>query len=169
MGLTQEQEMMFERFYRENLHTLITHAYCFTADWQLAKDVVQDAFSKTLEPKKAKEFFDSKNQIGWMKNMVKNTARNAVRSRNRQLKWLIAYEEYASMSAMDDYPSNHDIIERCKDLLTEEELYLLKRLALDNCTYIEVARELGISMWACYKRAKKIKDKLRDKLKDDDG
>lgn len=94
MDLTPEQEMMFERFYRENLHTLITHAYCFTADWQLAKDVVQDAFSKTLEPKKAKEFFDSKNQIGWMKNMVKNTARNAVRSRNRQLKWLIAYEEY---------------------------------------------------------------------------
>lgn len=169
MGLTPEQEMMFERFYRENLHKLITHAYCFTADWQMAKDVVQDAFSKTLDPKKNAQFFASENQIGWMKNMVKNTARNAVRSRNRQLKWLIAYEEYTSMSVTDDYPSDHDTIELCKNLLIEEELYLLKRLALDNRSYIEVAGELGISMWACYKRAKKIKDKLRDKLKDDDG
>lgn len=166
-GLTPEQETMFEQFYRENLHTLIVHAYCFTADWQQAKDVVQDAFAKTMEPKKTKEFFASKNQIGWMKNMVKNTARNAVRSRNRQLKWLISYEEYASLSTTDDYSSDHDLMERCKSLLTEDELYLLKCLALDKRSYIDVADELGISMWACYKRAKKIKDKLRKGLEDE--
>lgn len=165
--MTPEQETMFERFYRENLQTLIVYAYCFTSDWQLSRDVVQDAFSKTLEPKKAKEFFDSKNQIGWMKNMVKNTARNAVRSRSRQLKWLISYEEYMSLSETDDYPSDHDTMERCRNLLTEEEMHVLKRLALDNCSYIEIAGELGISMWACYKRAKKIKGKLCDGLKDD--
>lgn len=165
--MTPEQERMFELFYRENLPTLIVHAYCFTADWQLAKDVVQDAFSKTLDAKKNAQFFASGNQVGWMKNMVKNTARNAVRSRNRQLKWLIAYEEYASISMTDDYPSDHDVMGRCKGLLTKDELRLLKRLALDNRSYIEIADELGISMWACYKRAKKIKDKLRDELKDD--
>lgn len=59
-GLTPEQETMFEQFYRENLHTLIVHAYCFTADWQQAKDVVQDAFAKTMEPKKTKEFLPAR-------------------------------------------------------------------------------------------------------------
>lgn len=165
--MTSEQEKEFETFYRENLNALVVHAYCFVADWHLAKDVVQDAFSKTLEPRKTQEFFDSKNQIGWMKNMVKNTARNAVRSRNRQLKWLLSYEEYQSLSTTDDYPCEHDAIAQSKKLLSDEEFRLFKRLTLENHSYIEAADELGISMWACYKRAKKIKEKLREGLTDD--
>lgn len=164
--MTPEQESQFAGFYREHLNKLVVLAYSLTHEWQLAKDVVQDSFQKTLEPVKLQAFLSSEDPVRWMRSMVRNTARNAVRARNRQLKWLISYEECTPLSTNDVYPSEHDTLVRCQELLTSEELRLLKRVTLDGLSHIDAAGELGISMWACYKRVEKIKRKLREALKD---
>ena len=164
--MAPEQEQFFNSFYSEQFSKLVVHAYRFTKDWHLAKDVVQDSFGKLLDPNKMAQFLASENRIGWMKNMVKNTARNAVRSRNRQIKWLISYEElFEEPASADHYPiEDDDILGQRVRCLKKEELLLLKRIALDKVSYVEVAEELGISMWACYKRVQKIKNKLRGEL-----
>lgn len=161
-----EQEQFFNSFYKEHFNKLVVHAYRFTKDWHLAKDVVQDSFGKLLDQNKMAELLASENRVGWMKNMVRNTAWNAVRSRNRQIKWLISYEElHGEPSSVDHYPiEDDDTLERSIRRLKKDELLLLRKIALDKVSYVEVAEELGISMWACYKRVQKIRNKLRDEL-----
>ena len=50
------------------------------------------------------------------------------------------------------------IIQKC---LTPEELNHIKRLILDKATHLEVAEELGISVWTSQKRLERIRKKLR--------
>lgn len=165
-----EQEQIFNAFFRENFDKLVVHAYCYTKDWHLAKDVTQDAFGKLLDDEMMEKFLKSENRVAWMRGVVINTARNAVRSRRRQLKWLVSYEElYEEPSSVDRYPSENDIEDRCANLLTKEQLRLFKRITMDGLSYIEAAEELGISMWACYKRVEKIKAKLRKGLDDNNN
>lgn len=168
-SMLPEHEQIFDSFYDEYFEIMVAHAFRFTKDWHLANDVAQDAFAKLLEPKKMSEFLASVNRVGWMKNVVMNTARNAIKSRNRERRRLIAYEElFEEPSSLDHYPSEDgDTIRRFKGKLKKEELYLLKRTILDNVSYTELAEELGISVWACYKRRQAIRDKLREEIEKD--
>lgn len=116
-----------------------------------------------------KEFLTSVNRVGWMKNTVMNTARNMIKSRNRERRRLITYEELLEEpSSVDHYPSESgDTLLRFKGRLKKEELYLLRRTILENASYTEVAEELGISVWACYKRRQAIRDKLKEEIEKD--
>ena len=49
-------------------------------------------------------------------------------------------------------------------LISRQDLHLLKRLAVDGCTYAEAARELNTTAEACRKRAARAKQLLRKLL-----
>ena len=53
------------------------------------------------------------------------------------------------------------IIERIKQALTPEEYLLLKRLTIDQASHLEVAQEVGISVYASQKRLERIRKKLK--------
>lgn len=167
--MSPEQEQIVETFYREHSEKLATHAFRFIKDWELARDIVHDSFGALYDPVKMEEFLTSKNRIGWMKNMVKNKARNLARSRRRELNHLISYEElYEEPGTVDRYPSEEqDVVGKINRRLTKNELYLLKRLILDKVSYCEMADELGVSVWACYKRMTSIRNKLKDEFKEE--
>lgn len=164
-----EHEQIFDSFYDEYFEIMVSHAFRYTKDWHLAKDVAQDAFALLLDSKKMREFLASVNRVGWMKNTVMNTARNMIKSRNRERRRLITYEElFEEPSSVDHYPSESgDTLLRFKGRLKKEEFYLLRRTILENASYTEVAEELGISVWACYKRRQAIRDKLREEIEKD--
>ena len=44
--------------------------------------------------------------------------------------------------------------------LTQEEFYLLRRIVFESASHLEVAEELGISVWASQKRLERIRKKL---------
>lgn len=75
-----EHEQIFDSFYDEYFEIMVSHAFRYTKDWHLAKDVAQDAFALLLDSKKMREFLASVNRVGWMKNTVMNTARNMIKS-----------------------------------------------------------------------------------------
>lgn len=52
------------------------------------------------------------------------------------------------------------------DLLPQEDFRLLKLVVLERYSYLEAAQELGISLEACRKRVQRIKQRLRQKLKE---
>jgi len=162
-------QQIFDSFYDEYFEIMVSHAFRYTKDWHLAKDVAQDAFALLLDSKKMREFLASVNRVGWMKNTVMNTARNMIKSRNRERRRLITYEElFEEPSSVDHYPSESgDTLLRFKGRLKKEEFYLLRRTILENASYTEVAEELGISVWACYKRRQAIRDKLREEIEKD--
>ena len=47
-----------------------------------------------------------------------------------------------------------------ENVLTPEELHLLKRLVFDRASHLEVAQELGISVYASQKRLERVRAKL---------
>ena len=63
-------------------------------------------------------------------------------------------------------PSLASVIERIKNVLTEEEFTLLKRLTIDQASHVEVAEEFGISVYASQKRLERIRKKLKKALSD---
>ena len=168
--MTSEENQIVSKFYAEHFDALVTHAYRFIKDWHLANDIVQDSFGTLDDSDKLNDFLASENRIGWLKNVVKNKARNLARTRGRELKRLISYEElYEEPSTTDHYPSeDRDVTGKIRKRLTREELYYLKRLILDEVSYSEMAEELGLSIWACYKRMEAIRKQLQDELKSDD-
>lgn len=161
--MNMEQEQFFETFYRENFQRLTICAFGYVGDWHIAQDVVQDAFHILLREEKEREFLASPNRMGWMRETVKNVARNAVRSRRRQARWVMSIEELDMELAAADVPDTEDeeaVLKRYAEFLSPQEIYLLRRLALDGATYTELKDELGISMWACYKRVERLEDNL---------
>ena len=54
-----------------------------------------------------------------------------------------------------------------QNMMTEDEIHLLKRIVLEKATYLELAKELNISVWACQKRMQRLLKKLKHSL--DDG
>lgn len=162
-----ERELFFEEFYQENFERLVVYAKAITKNKEVAQDVVQDAFHIALRPDKMEEFINSPNPIGWMKATVKNVARNAIRAQRRQSRWLISVEEMDTVTASeDDYaPEDEEaVLKGYSEFPSEDELYLLRRLALDKATYKELADEYGISMWACYKRVNRLEEALAEEV-----
>lgn len=161
-GINLDRETFFEEFYREHFTKLVTYAKAITKNRDVAQDVVQDAFHTALRPEKMEEFFNSPNPAGWMKATVKNVARNAMRTQNRRARWLIVVEEMDLLAAPEEHEGEDEetVLKGYSEFLSENEMYLLRRLVLDRATYTELEEELGISMWACYKRAERMEEKL---------
>lgn len=162
-----ERDLFFEEFYREHFEGLVVYAKAITKNPHMAQDVVQDAFHIALRPEKMEEFVNSPNPVGWMRVTVKNVARNAIRAQQRQSRWLISVDEIDTLAASeDDYdPEDEEaVLKGYSEFLSENEMYLLRRLALDKATYKELANEYGISMWACYKRVNRLEETLAEEL-----
>lgn len=85
---------------------------------------------------------------------------------------------FVSLDAWDTYdngiPSVEDrlpqqtesLLQVIRENLTEEEWVLLRRITLEKASYKTVAEELGLTVWTCQKRIQRIREKLRQCMKD---
>lgn len=155
-----EDAQLLEELYRAHFHALVVHAYRYLDDWNEATLAAQEAFHIACE--KIDVLRASANPIGWLKETTRNVCRNLWKTRQRQLQLLVS---------LDDLPENEqparaleaeaDYADTFTSVLSPEEYRLLKRIVLDGDTYLELAQELGISMWACRKRVQRATEKLR--------
>ena len=51
-----EHEQIFDSFYDEYFEIMVSHAFRYTKDWHLAKDVAQDAFALFWIPRRCVSF-----------------------------------------------------------------------------------------------------------------
>lgn len=60
---------------------------------------------------------------------------------------------------MEDRPfgSINELLDAIRALLPPEDYRLLCRITLEGATHLEVARELGISVWSSQKRLQRIR------------
>ena len=137
----------------------------------LAQEVVQDAFLEAV--KNIDKLMSHENPKGWMKNTVKYKVKHAERSFNRYILRFISLDtdipfEDARFSIEDGHnPNMFDIMEKIHRILTADEWDLLRKIALEKVPYKDVSAELGITVWTCQKRVQRIREKLREKFKDD--
>lgn len=157
-----EQDAFLEELYRKHFHELQVHAYRYLGDWQSAAEATQDAFH--IAWRKIFDVMSSDNPIGWMKNTVKNTARNMVKSRAKYLSLFVSAEELPGISDVYEFEEDSSLAQECKEVLTEKKYHIFKRVAIDGATQLEVAKEMGLSLWACQKRVQRIMKILRERL-----
>lgn len=157
---------MIERLYRLYFNKLFLYANATLRSPEQAKDIVQDTFHEALRHMDTLEKHE--NPGGWLMNTLKNKIRECERCRRRDLLRLLSWEcDFPDNSNLPEKliseqpePQEESVMSKIEKVLTPEELHLLKRLVFDRASHLEVAQELGISVYASQKRLERIRAKL---------
>lgn len=162
--MNPEYSERIARLYLEMYDMLVTYARCSFEEESLAEEAVQETFQIACQ--KPDKLFESLNPKGWLVNTLKFTIRNMKRSREnaRQLlsSYLIAQKEHATFS--EDRLCLQVMYE---DVAYTEEFKLIKEMAIDGKSHLEMAEARGITVSACKKRVQRAKETLKQKLKQD--
>ena len=163
-----DQDLILEKLYRSYFRLLVVHAYRILGNWDVANFAAQEAFHVACE--KIDQLAASENQIGWLKNTVRNVCYRMIRERNRQALLFSSLDELTDaempVTSDDTDAQSMDILE---ELVSKDEIGLLKKIILDGIPYSQVAAELGCNVWACRKRVQRSIDKIRQKYREKFG
>lgn len=159
--MDESQRQWIEQLYVEMYEKLLAYASSIFKEGGLAEEAVQETFRIACQ--KSDQLCDSENPRGWLVNTLKFTMRNMKRSREsgQQLlsRYLALQTEAVAFSA--DKVRLEVMYEDVADL---EEFKLVKEMAVDGRSHLEMARSRGISVVACKKRMQRAKEILRKKL-----
>lgn len=163
-----DQDEILEELYRTYYRLLVVHAYRLLGDWDDANYAAQDAFHVAC--KKIEQLTHSENQIGWLKNTVRNVCYRMIRDRNRQALLFSSLDDLTDAEApvtSDDPDAPY--MDMLEELVSKDEIALLKKIILEGVSYNEAAKELGCTEWACRKRVQRSIEKIRQKYRDKFG
>lgn len=163
--MAPDNRAIFESYYRQYYSQIVIHAYRFLQNWPMANEAAQETF--LVAWRRFEVFQASENQIGWLKVTAKNVALNMMTRAHREQKLFISMCEVpeSAVAGTGDMPVSVELL--LQKMMTEDEIHLLKRIVLEKATYLELAKELNISVWACQKRMQRLLKKLKHSL--DDG
>lgn len=163
MGLSDNQRSEIERLYKEMFHPILAYAQSALHERALAEEVVQDTFR--IACAKSDNLLSSPNPKGWLLNTLKYVIRNTIRSRSYLNRLVIASLDFdENINHGKEYMDELKIDLLFSDLANDEDYKLIKKLALDKRTILEVAEELGITVEACSKRVQRAKKRLKKKI-----
>ena len=106
----------------------------------------------------------------WLMETLKNKIRVGSRRRALEALYFISLEQDLAQEskklAVEDRPfgSINELLDAIGALLPPEDYRLLCRITLEGATHLEVAKELGISVWSSQKRLQRIRKKLCKQL-----
>lgn len=162
-----EQNRLLEELYREYFPKLLLYADSALQDKDRAQDVVQDTFHEAI--RHIDTLAVHKNPGGWLMETVKNKIKDSERARCRYIRRFLSLNtdivENTVPSgdlALDEQvgQDSANLLQSIEDILTPEEIRLLKRLAFDKAGHLQAAKELGITVYASQKRFQRVKEKL---------
>ncbi len=158
---SQDKHLLMEQWYRQYAPFLFHYARQLT-NHHSAEEAVQETFRIAWEAVQQQEIEYPKT---WLRKITENVLKNQLRQHERRTSLL---------AGTDGLPA--DTFGKCEDpvdveleydgLISRQDLHLLKRLAVDGCTYAEAAQELGTTAEACRKRASRARQVLRKLLED---
>lgn len=169
VAMGPEQEVFFEKLYREHFREIEVYAFRYMKNWTDAEAVAQEAFH--IACKKIGTVMQSENPMGWMKLTAKNVAREMIKKQQRQMALFVSIEELTREIAdprSAEEPAK-EILEVCASAVSPEEFRLFYRVVVEGVPGKEAAKAEGISVWACYKRIERTEKKLREMLKKELG
>ncbi len=148
--------------YLEMYPMLFEYARSSLANDALAEEAIQETF--IIACNKPEELFASPNPRGWLVKALKNVISNTRRAQATAARIL---GDYLDVN-LDEFTSIQDQLELdvlYGDLVNTEEFQLLKELALDGKSCLEMAQARNIRVDACRKRIQRAKEFLRRKIK----
>ena len=151
-----------QRLYLQMYSRLFEYARSSFSSNAMAEEAVQDTF--TIACRKADAVFNSPNPEGWIFNTLKNVIANTLRSQYTAMRILeSAIAMDAEINSVTHDQADLDIL--YGDLSGMEEFKLMKEMALDGRSHLEMAEARGITVEACRKRVERAKKILRKKIK----
>lgn len=157
----EENELVY-RLYQEMYDMLVSYAKSALHDEYLAEELTQEVFVTAVC--KPEELMNSPNPQGWLYKTMWNTIQNYNRTSANRLKLIADYLAVngAEITMSIDQP---DLRLKYGRLAQTEEFRLIYDIVIEGKTYEELARERGISVENCRKRAERAKRYLRRKIK----
>ena len=160
MSSSEPWQSDLEQMYREMYPTLYAYALRILKDHALAEEAIQDTFC--IACAKREQALSNPKPRGWLMLTLKHVMQNMLRAQRKvqRLLFLTAGEEQPA-----EAPELLDVDVLFGDVSDSEDFRLLKRIALDQCTIVELAQDLGISAEACKKRVQRARKRLQKKMK----
>lgn len=155
---SQDRTALMEQWYRQYAPLLFHYARQFV-DYHAAEEVVQETFRVAWEAIWQREVQYPKT---WLRKIAENIIRNRLRQQDRRKDLLSG----ADALPEDEWEDPVDVELEYNGFISRRDLHLLKRLAVDGCTYAEAAQELHTTAEACRKRAARAKQLLRKLLEE---
>lgn len=161
MVLSEYQNKLIEQLFREMYHLLFVYARnALNGDVSFAEEAVQDTFR--IACAKIEKLEASPNQKGWLLNVLKNVIRNMRRSQVQITK--LTMEVMMNEPEIELEKTDAAIDLMYSDVISREDFLLIKRVALERMTMLELSLELGISVEACKKRVQRAKNRMKTEL-----
>lgn len=159
--MNAEQRKKIEQLYMQMYDMLTAYARCSLSEETSAEEAVQETFRIACQ--KPEDLCNSSNPKGWLVNTLKFAIQNMKRSRESARQILSEYlaDQSRQILYSDDKVSLDVLYENVADL---EAFKLLKEMAIDGKSHLEMAQSRGISVSACKKRGQRAKELLQKKL-----
>lgn len=159
--MTHEERGQIEELYINMYDLLVSYALSTLENEALAEEAVQETFRTACI--KPAALLSSPNPKGWLVNTLKNTIANQKRSRDTAARVLAGY-----MSSMDpELIISQDKVRLeilYENVAGSDEFQLLKEMAIEGRSHLEMAEKRGISVNACKKRVQRAKEFLKKKI-----
>lgn len=153
-------EVTVEQLYKELYPALHVYTLRVLGDAALAEEAIQDAFC--IACAKREQFLSSADPRRWIMCTLKHVCQNMLRTQAKLKRLLLSLDTNRYLATGTPELMSVDLL--FGDLSDSEDFRLLKRIALDRCTMLEVAEELGISVESCKKRVQRARKRLQEKI-----
>ena len=160
--MTSSQRKYIAKLYNEMYDPLLSYALSVLLSPSQAEEAVQDTFQIACQ--KADEVCSSPNPKGWLTNTLKNVIGNELKQRMRDRK-IIVDSLGAFIDNMGPYEDHVDVDILYSNVADTPEFKLIKAIALDGKSLLEISKELGISLDAVKKRAQRARTFLQKRIK----
>ena len=158
--MTSDQRKRIEEFYLEMYDRLFIYARSAVDNESLAEEAIQETFR--IVCMKPEDLLSSPNPKGWIVNTLKYTIQNMKRSRDKANVLLTQYLAANSSVAFSEDRISLEVT--YENVARSEEFSLIKEMAVDGRSHLEMAQSRGISVAACKKRVQRAKEFLRRKI-----
>lgn len=160
MSSSEPWQSDLEQMYREMYPTLYAYALRILKDHALAEEAIQDTFC--IACAKREQCLASTDPRRWIMCTLKYVCQNVLRTQTKLKKLLLSLNTGECQDAGTPDLVSVDVL--FGDLSDSEDFQLLKRIALNRCTMLEMAEELGISVESCKKRVQRARKRLQEKI-----
>lgn len=155
--MTSDQRKRIEEFYLEMYDRLFIYARSALDNESLAEEAIQETFR--IVCMKPEDLLSSPNPKGWIVNTLKYTIQNMKRSRDKANVLLTQYLAANSSVAFSEDRISLEVT--YENVARSEEFSLIKEMAVDGRSHLEMAQSRGISVAVCKKRVQRAKEFLR--------
>ena len=175
--MSPEENDFLEKMYREYWDRLLRCACAKLRSTGQAQDIVQDVFHEAINQRET--VLHHPNPGGWLMEVLRRKLWEHERWESKYLKYIVALDEShlqlpgregvpgAALEERESDEERREKVARIRERLTPEEFHMIWRFAVEGASHLELAKELGITVWTSQKRISRIKAKIQAMFPDE--